>query len=55
VQQLPRVTAQFVVGRAADEIDEAVLQQEMQQNPGEFLVLDVDVCPFPMLFANCIT
>jgi Galactosyltransferase len=48
VQELPGVTAKFVVGKASDTADEAALQREIQQYPDEFLVLDVHVCPlFP--------
>lgn len=43
VLELAGVSAKFVVGRAAIQNDEAILQQEIQQHPDEFLVLDVDV------------
>jgi hypothetical protein len=46
VQGLAGITAKFVVGRTSDKEDEAALQEEIQQHPDEFLVLDMHVCPF---------
>lgn len=46
-QNQSAISTRFVVGKSSDPADAEALQEEMQQHPGEFLVLDVDVCLYP--------